>query len=80
MVRHICSVIKIFFVKLQDVTSKICVNASNSVSPVKGHDVAKISLLDKGCVSRVLILSECPYVADHSRKFLSVSAFGHGCF
>ena len=44
---------KDFFVELHDVSSKICVNANNSVSPVKGQDV-KISLLDKRGLSHVL--------------------------
>ena len=67
---------KDFFVELHDVSSKICVNANNSVSPVKGQGVAKISLLDKRGVSHVLNLSDCPYVLDRSRNLLSVSALG----
>ena len=67
---------KDFFVELHDVSSKICVNANNSVSPVKGQGVAKISLLDKRGVSHVLNLSDCLYVPDHSRNLLSVSALG----
>ena len=67
---------KDFFVELHDVSSKICVNANNSVSPVKGQGVAKISLLDKQCVSHVLILSDCIYVPDRLRNLLSVSALG----
>ena len=51
-------------------------NANNSVSPVKGQSVAKISLLDKQRVSHVLNLSDCLYVSDHSRYLLSVSALG----
>ena len=65
---------KYFFVELHDVSSKICVNANNSVSPVKGQCVAKFSLLDKRGVSHVLNLSDCLYVLDHSRNLLSVSA------
>ena len=49
---------KDFFVELHDVSSKICVNANNSVSAVKGQSVAKISLLDKRSVSHVLNLSD----------------------
>ena len=56
--------------------SKICVNANNSVLPVKGHCVAKISLLDKQGVSHVLTLSDCLHVPDHSRNLMSVSALG----
>ena len=67
---------KDFFVELHDVSSTICVNANNGVSPVKGQGVAKISLLDKRDVSHVLNLSDCFYVPDHSRNFLSVSALG----
>ena len=51
-------------------------NANNSVSPVKGQGVAKISLLDKRVVSHVLSLSDCFYVPDPSRSLLSVSALG----
>ena len=65
-----------FFVELHDVSLKNCVNANNSVSPVKGQCVAKISLLDKRVVSHVLNLSDCLYVPDHSRNFLRVSALG----
>ena len=65
---------KDFFVERHDVSSKICVNANNSVSPVKGQSVGKISLLDKRAVSHVLNLSL--YVLDHSRNLLSVSALG----
>ena len=43
---------------------------------MKGQGVAKISLLDKRGVSHVLNLNDCLYVPDHSRIFLSVSAFG----
>ena len=68
--------IKIFFVELHDVSSKICVNANNSVSPVKGQGVAKISLLDKRDVCHMLNLSDCFYIPDHSRNLLSVSALG----
>ena len=64
---------KDFFVELRDVSSKICVNANNSVSPVKGQGVAKVFLLDKRGVSHVLNLSDCLYVPDHSRRLLSVS-------
>ena len=46
---------KDFFVEIHDVSSENCVNANNSVSPVKGQSVAKISLLDKRSVSQVLI-------------------------
>ena len=67
--------IKIFF-ELHDISSKICVNANNSVSPVKRQGVAKIFLLDKRGVSHVLNLSDCLYVPDHSRNFLSVGALG----
>ena len=67
---------KDFFVELHDVSSKICVNANNSVSPGKEQGVAKISLLDKRGVSHVLNLSDCLYVPDHSRNLLSVSALG----
>ena len=67
---------KDFFVDLHDVSSKICVNANSSVSPVKGQGVAKISLLDKPGVSHVLNLSDCLYVPDHSRNLLSVNALG----
>ena len=67
---------KDFFVEFHDVPSKICVNANNGVSPVKGQGVAKISLLDKRGVSHVLNLSDCHYVPDHSRNLLSVSALG----
>ena len=65
-----------FFVELHDVSSKICVNANNSVSPVKGQGVAKLSLPDKRGVSQVLNLSDCLYVPDQSRNLLSVSALG----
>ena len=65
-----------FFVELHDVSSKVCVNANNSVSPVKGQGVAKVSLVDKKSVSHVLSLSNCLYVPDHSKNLLSVSAFG----
>ena len=68
--------VKDFFVELHDVSSKICVNANNSVSPVKGQGVAKIFLLDKRDVSHVLNLSDCLYVPDLSRNLLSVSALG----
>ena len=67
---------KSFFVELHDVFSKICVNANNRVSPVKGQGVAKISLLDKRGVTVVLNLSDCFYIPDHSRKLFSVSALG----
>ena len=67
---------KDFFVELHEVSSKICVNAKNSVSPVKGQGVAKISLLDKRGLSHVLNLSDCPYIPDRSRSLLSVSALG----
>ena len=67
---------KDFFVELHDVPSKICVNANNSVSPVKVQSVVKISLLDKRGVSHVLNLGDCFYVPDHSRNLLSVSALG----
>ena len=67
---------KVFFVELHDVSSKICVNANNSVSPVKRQGVATISLLDKRGVSHMLNLSGCLYVPDHSRNLLSVSALG----
>ena len=56
--------------------SKICMNAKNSVSPVKGQGVAKIGLLDKRDVSHVVSLSDCIYVPDHSQKLLSVRALG----
>ena len=49
---------KDFFVQLHDVSSKICVNANNSLSPVKGQGVGKVSLLDKRGISQVLILSD----------------------
>ena len=65
---------KDFFVELHDVSSKICVNANNSVSPVKGQSVAKIFLLDKRGASHVLKLIDCLYVPDHSRNLLSVRA------
>ena len=67
---------KDFFFEPHDVSSKICVNANNSVSPVKGQGVSKISLLDKRGVPHVLNLSDCLYVPDHSRNLLSVSALG----
>ena len=67
---------KDLFVESHDVSSKICLNASNSVSPVRGQGVAKIFLLDKRGVSHVLNLSDCLYVPDHSRNLLSVSALG----
>ena len=67
---------KDFFVELHDVSSKIRVNANNSVSAVKVQGVAKISLLDKRGVSHVLNLGVCLYVPDHSRNLLSVSALG----
>ena len=67
---------KEFFVELHDVSSKICVNTKNSVSPVKVQGVAKLSLLDKRGVSHVLKLSDCFHVLDHSRNLLSVSALG----
>ena len=67
---------KDFFDELHDVSRKICVNGNNSVSPVKGQGIAKISLLDKRGVSHVLNLSEFLYVPDHSRNLLSVSALG----
>ena len=67
---------KDFFVELHEVSSKICVNAFNSVSPVKGQGVVKISLLYKRGVSHMLNLSDCLYVRDHSRNLLSVSALG----
>ena len=51
-------------------------NANNSVSPVKGQGVAKISLLNKRGVSHVLNLGDCLYVPDQSRNLLSVSALG----
>ena len=51
-------------------------NAINSVSPVKGQGVVKISLLYKRGVSHVLNLSDCFYVPDLSRNLLSVSALG----
>ena len=50
--------------------------ANNSVSPVKLQGVAKISLLDKRSVTRVLNLSDCLYVPDHSQNLLSVNALG----
>ena len=65
-----------FFVSLHDVSSKICVNSNNSVSPVKRQGVAKRSLPDKQGVSHVLNLSDRLYVPDHSQKLLSVSALG----
>ena len=68
--------VKDFSVEFHDVSSKFCVNANNSVSLVKGQGVAKISLLDKRCVSHVLNLSQCLYVPYHSRNLLSVSALG----
>ena len=67
---------KDFFVELHDVSSKNCVNANKSVSPVKGQSLAKISLLDKRGVSHVLNLSDCFYFPDRLRNLLSVSAFG----
>ena len=66
----------IFVVELHDVSSRICVNANNSISPVKGQGGAKISLLDKRGVSHVLNLRDFLYVPDHSRNLLSVSALG----
>ena len=65
---------KCFFTEIYDVSWKICVNAINSVPPVRGQCVAKISLLDKRGVSHVLNLSDCFYVPDHSRNLLCVSA------
>ena len=67
---------KDFFVEIHDVSSKACVNEINSVSPVKGQEVARTSLLDKRGVSHVLNLSDCLYVSDHPRNLLSVSALG----
>ena len=67
---------KDFFVELHDVSSKTCVNAINSVSPVKRQGVVKISFFYKRGVSHVLNLSDCLYVPDHSRNLLSVSALG----
>ena len=64
-----------FFAELHDVSSKMCVKANYSVSPVKVLGVAKILLLDKRCVSRVLSLGDCLYVPDDSPS-LSLSAFG----
>ena len=51
----------------------MCVNANNSVSPVKGQGVAIVSLPDKEGVSHVLNLSDCLYVSDHSQKLLNLS-------
>ena len=70
---------KKFFVQLRDVSLKICVNANNSVSPMKGQGVAKICLLGKRGVSHMLNLRDCFYVPDHSRNLLSVSALGQKC-
>ena len=67
---------EVFFVEIHDVSPKICVNVNNSVSPVKGQGVAKISLFDKRGVSHVLNLGDGLYVPDHSRILLSVSALG----
>ena len=75
VVRHIFSMMKIFLLNFMMFLQKF-VNANNSVSPVKGQGVAKISLLDKRGVSQVLNLSDCFYVPDHSRNLLSVSALG----
>ena len=63
-----------FFVELHGVSARMCVNANNSVSPLKRQGVAKIFLLDKRGVSHVLKLCDCPFVPDHSRCLLSVSA------
>ena len=57
---------KDFCVEIHDVSSKNCLNANNSVSPVNGQDAAKNPLLDKRGVSRVLNLSDCLYCPDHS--------------
>ena len=65
-----------FFVELHDASSKNCVNANNSVSPLKGRDLAKIYSLDNQGVSHVLKLSYCLYVPDHLRNLLSVIALG----
>ena len=35
-----------FFVEINDDCSKVCVNANNSLSPVRGQGVAEISLED----------------------------------
>ena len=67
---------KDFFVELHDVSSKICVNASNGVSPVKGQGVAKNSLIDKRGVFHVLNLNDCLYVPDHSQNLLNAIALG----
>ena len=64
------------FVEPHIVSSKICVNANNSVSPVKGQSVAKIFLLDKRGISHVLNLGDCLYVPDRWQNLLSVSALG----
>ena len=64
------------FADIHGVSSKICVNANNSVSPLKGQGVTKFSLLNKRGVSHVLNLSDCLYVPEHSRNLLSVSALG----
>ena len=65
---------KDFFVELDDDCSKVCVNANNSLSPMRGQVVAKIFLEDKHGVSHVLSLIKCLYVSEHSRNLLSVSA------
>ena len=67
---------KDFFLELHDVSSKICVNANNSFSPVKGQGVIKISLLDNRGVSHLLKLSDFLHVPDHLPNLLSVSALG----
>ena len=64
---------KVFCVELNDDCSRVCVNANNSLSPVGGQAVAKISLKEKQGVSNVSRLSNCLYVPEHSRNLLSVS-------
>ena len=67
---------KDFLVELHDVSSKICVNANNSVPLVKGQGVAEISLLDKRGESHLLNIRDCFYVPDKLRNLLNVSALG----
>ena len=66
----------ILFVEHHDVSLKICVNANNNVSHVKGRVVAKTFSLDKRGISHVLNLIDCLYVLGHSRKLLNVNALG----
>ena len=69
----------IFSVEVHDVSLKVCVNAFDTVWPAKKQGVAKLFLLNKQVVSRVLTMIDFLYVPEHPRSLLSLSNFVHKC-